>query len=56
MNEFERIDELLEDIYLNNDINYYSSFIYLIYNYERWFYVKQGRKREKKNDEKKDEK
>ena len=56
MNKFERIDKLLEDIYLNNDINYYSSFVYLIYNYERWFYVKQGRKRGKKKDKNKDEK
>lgn len=54
MNKFERIDKLLEDIYLNNDINYYSSFVYLIYNYERWFYVKQGRKRKEKNNKNED--
>lgn len=54
MNKSERIDKLLEDIYLNNDINYYSSFVYLIYNYERWFYVKQGRKRKEKNNKNED--
>ena len=55
MNKFERVDNLLEDIYSNNNKNYFSCFLYLLYNFERWFFVKQGRQRKekiKKNKEK----
>ena len=52
---FERIDKLLDEIYnLNFGNNYFSSFVYLIYNYERWFFIKQGRKR--RNNKKAEEK
>ena len=52
---FERIDKLLDEIYnLNFGNNYFSFFVYLIYNYERWFFIKQGRKR--KNNKKAEEK
>ena len=52
---FERIDKLLDEIYnLNFGNNYFSSFVYLIYNYERWFLIKQGRKR--RNNKKAEEK
>lgn len=52
---FERIDKLLEEIYnLNFGNNYFSFFVYLIYNYERWFFIKQGRKR--RNNKKAEEK
>ena len=55
MNKFERVDNLLEDIYSNNNKNYFSCFLYLLYNFERWFFVQQGRQRKekiKKNKEK----
>ena len=52
---FERIDKLLEEIYnLNFGNNYFSFFVYLIYNYERWFFIKQGRQR--RNNKKAEEK
>lgn len=52
---FERIDKLLEEIYnLNFGNNYFSFFVYLIYNYERWFFIKQGRQR--RNNKKVEEK
>ena len=57
INHFERADKLLEDIYhLNYNHNYFSRFVILLYNYERWFFVKQGRKRKDKRDKKEDEK
>ena len=47
---FERIDKLLEEIYnLKFGDNYFSFFVYLIYNYERWFSIKKGRKRKNNN-------
>jgi hypothetical protein len=46
INNFNYFNTLLEEICSkNNDKNYLSSFIFLIYNYERWFYVKKSRKR-----------
>ena len=46
---FERVDKLLDEIYnsnlKSNDINYFSKFACLIYNYERWFFIKQSRQK-----------
>jgi hypothetical protein len=51
VNSFNHFDSLLEELYKNNeDRKYFSVFIYLIYNYERWFYKKGSRNRvSKKN-------
>ena len=51
IDKFDRIDMLLKEIYQSNySNNYLSYFICLIYNYERWFYIKNGRNRLFKND------
>ena len=43
---FDRVDKLLLDIYQkDSNKNYLSHFISLMYNYERWFFIKKGRKR-----------
>ena len=43
---FDRVDNLLLDIYQKDcSKNYLSHFISLMYNYERWFYIKRGRSR-----------
>ena len=42
------VDELLYKIMDKNDEEYLTPFIFLLYNYERWFYVKKGRNRGKK--------
>ena len=43
---FDRVDNLLLDIYQKDcNKNYLSHFISLMYNYERWFYIKRGRSR-----------
>ena len=39
------VDELLNKMTLKNDEVYFSNFIFYLYNYERWFYIKKGRKR-----------
>ena len=44
-----RIDKFLKIINeKNKDENYMSHFIFYLYNYERWFYLKRGRNRNKK--------
>lgn len=55
---FKKVDKLLEEIYdLNNENNYFSFFVCLLYNFERWFYVKKGRQRkDKKRKEEEEEK
>ena len=56
-NTFERADKLLEEIYqINNERNYFSRFVSILYNYERWFLIKKGRQRKDKNEKKEDEK
>ena len=47
---FKKIEEsligaevLLNQIYKKNDPQYLSTFIFLLFNYERWFYVKSAR-------------
>ena len=48
MDKFIRIDNLLEEIYkLNYENNYFSIFISIIYNSERWFFIKQERNKGK---------
>ena len=43
---FDRVDNLLLDIYHKDcNKNYLSHFISLMYNYERWFFIKRGRSR-----------
>ena len=55
MTKFTRIDKLLEEIYkLNNKNNYFSIFISIIYNFERWYFIKKERSRPNKDNEKKD--
>ena len=55
IDNLERADKLLEEIYpLNNENNYFSCFISLLYNYERWFFIKQGRQRKEKDIQKGD--
>ena len=52
MNKFNRVDKLIEEIYqLNNKNNYFSIFISIIYNFERWYFIKKERKRKNKTDE-----
>lgn len=48
MDHFIRVDKLLEKIYdLKNGDNYFSLFITILYNFERWFFIKTGRHRSK---------
>ena len=39
------VDDLLNKMVLNNDEVYFSNFVFYLYNYERWFYIKKGRNR-----------
>ena len=44
-----RIDKFLKEINeKNKDEDYINHFIFYLYNYERWFYLKRGRNRDKK--------
>ena len=46
---FAYVDSLLEEVYRKNDKdNYFSRFTSILYNFKRWFFIKQDRKREKK--------
>ena len=48
MDKFNRIDYLLNEIgQLNNENNYFSIFISIIYNIERWFFIKKERNKKK---------
>ena len=50
MANFTRVDELLTEIdKLNDGNNYFSIFTSLLYNYERWFFIKKERNRNKKS-------
>ena len=44
-NLFIRVDNYILDNYYIFDNNYFSSFIILFYNLERWYYIKEGRKK-----------
>ena len=50
MNKFIRVDKLIEEINpKENEKDYYSKFLYIFYNFERWFFIKiQRQKKEKK--------
>ena len=49
MKVFKRVDTLIEEIDLNeNENNYKSNYLYIFYNYERWFFIKKQRKSHKK--------
>ena len=42
------VDELLEEIHkINNENNYFSRFVSILYNLKRWFFIKQERIRKK---------
>ena len=48
MNNLIRVDKLLINIYEEeNDENYFSRFISILYNFERWFFIKKERKTKK---------
>ena len=47
MNNLPRIDSLLDDILEKNDKKYLSHFIFHLYNYEKWFIIKNGRRSKK---------
>lgn len=47
-NSLTRVDTLLYDIKINNSPEYLISFIFLLYNYEAWFYLKKGRNKKVK--------
>ena len=48
-NQFTYVDKIIDNMFkkYGNNKEYISLFILYIYNYERWFYVKRGRKRKK---------
>ena len=51
MNKFVRANKLIEDIYnLKSENNYFSCFLIILYNYERWFFIKQERQKLNKID------
>ena len=48
--QFIYVDDLLKEVHrINNENNYFSRFISILYNLKRWFFIKQERKRDKKN-------
>jgi hypothetical protein len=47
-----KVNDLLEKIQEINDENYFSHFVFYLYNFERWFYNKKGRKKKVKKSEK----
>lgn len=44
---FISLEELLNKISNNNSEEYFTLFVFYLYNYERWFYIKNGRNRQK---------
>ena len=57
MDNLMRVDKLLEEVYnLNFGNKYFSIFTSFIYNYERWFFIKQGRNKKIKIIKEEDEK
>ena len=40
------VEELLKKILEKNDKHYFSIFTLFLYNYKRWFYIKNGRNNE----------
>ena len=47
-----KFDKTIIKVDENNDKDYMALFIFCLYNYERWFYLKKGRKRKKNLKEK----
>ena len=47
-----KVNDLLEKIEEINDENYFSHFVFYLYNFERWFYNKKGRQKKVKKSEK----
>lgn len=47
-----KVNDLLEKIQEISDDNYFSHFVFYLYNFERWFYNKKGRKKKVKKSEK----
>ena len=48
--QFIYVDDLLKEVHkINNENNYFSRFTSILYNLKRWFFIKQERKRGKKN-------
>ena len=44
--KFIYVDELLKEVHkINNENNYFSRFVSILYNFKRWFFIKQERKR-----------
>ena len=53
MDNFTRVDKLLKEIYeLHNENNYFSLFFSILYNFERWFFIKKGRQINRRKNEK----
>ena len=53
---FERVDKLLEEMCNKNNYedSYFSLYICLLYNFERWFFIKQERKKKDRSKEEED--
>ena len=50
------VDAFINEIKHKNGKEYLTPFIFLLYNYERWFYIKRGRKISKKKQRKENKK
>ena len=46
--EFNWLQNVLNDLYNNEDDEYFSRFIFYLFNYQNWFQNKKGRKRKTK--------
>ena len=46
--EFNGLQNVLNDLYNNEDDEYFSRFIFYLFNYQNWFQNKKGRKRKTK--------
>ena len=46
--EFNGLQNVLNDLYKNEDDEYFSRFIFYLFNYQNWFQNKKGRKRKTK--------
>ena len=49
VNLFIRVDNYILDNYYSFENNYFSSFIILLYNLEKWYYIKERRKKRRWN-------
>ena len=46
--EFNGLQNVLNDLYNNEDDEYFSRFIFYLFNYQNWFQNKKGRKSRRK--------